>query len=1058
MKKQIIIPIAIASLLLAATAGAQELFSVNLWGPGRANQAGDTEYKRADWLRTLRLEDGQTSGVWQTSQWTNLNVATIAVNGTATITGSESSPATFKILNKRNQSAYRWTVLRDGTTDPTINAAYMTDGVATLIDGKVVGTEINGAGDTFPTPSVNAVIEVSGLTLPVYDVIFYFTMNYDQFGSGADAGKGYIDFNNTGLKEWKLPVGDNPTRLLPTTFTEIINSGDTGNYIHYKNVTGSSFTARVYGKGFNHGGIAGFQILEVDTVVGAVDPDVSTVVASPVYVPADDSSTSTVTVTLKDSIGIPVPGKNVTLATGGAAVINPAAPVETNAEGKAIFTVKSASSGAQVFTATNVTDDDQVITQTATVNFVGLADVGLSTVVASSDSVVANGSVTSTITVSLKDSNGFPAGGRSVTLAGSPGNAMINPAGGQITNTNGVATFTVSSSSIGTEVFTATADAQSISQTASVVFVDPATPFAINVNFEQFTPGPGTFAVKSELFGPAGGLASIWNQFAANSSSGALLDPAGIATGVAFTTNFSEGRSDGTGATPMLRSTLTDFGRGAARTFTITGLSPGALYDIWLTSFRNQPSAIERTYGRWTANNPTSSNSVQFIDNRDGQNGTTFVEGYNYAVFKTVVADETGNISFSGKGMMAADGADGDYRLGLSGFQIVPVGKAVITSFSAPGATTVIDQTAKTISLTVPAGTNLATLAPTFTLSSGICNPTSGAPPSPTFAVQNPATYTVTDDSTDPDTVNAYTVTVTVLAPPPPTTTLVIDLGTSPAGTLIAGGQFIGSGPVNLPIPALPSGSILRSIDVDAKLESTSGDSFASDLAVLLDTNPPTTGDNFALGITSTSGTTVFGPTSTLTWTGGNGGPGTPLVESKTASQWGAQIDLATTGVFLGNTYGNSDGTWSGTITLTYDVVSPGTPFENWAEGAPFDGDANGDGVSNGLAFLLGAANPGANALGLLPSVSKDPAGLVLSFNMLNADSRGDAALKVEHSSDLGLGDPWLAVAVPETSGSSGGVSFNVTAGNPLNSVTATIPGSEASDGKLFGRLSAEEN
>ncbi len=70
------------------------------------------------------------------------------------------------------------------------------------------------------------------------------------------------------------------------------------------------------------------------------------------------------------------------------------------------------------------------------------------------------------------------------------------------------------------------------------------------------------------------------------------------------------------------------------------------------------------------------------------------------------------------------------------------------------GTTGVIDQSAKTIALEVPFGTDLATLAPTFTLSSGTCDQTSGAPPSPTFAAQNPVDYVVTDTSTDPDTVN----------------------------------------------------------------------------------------------------------------------------------------------------------------------------------------------------------------------------------------------------------------------------------------------------------------
>ena len=86
---------------------------------------------------------------------------------------------------------------------------------------------------------------------------------------------------------------------------------------------------------------------------------------------------------------------------------------------------------------------------------------------------------------------------------------------------------------------------------------------------------------------------------------------------------------------------------------------------------------------------------------------------------------------------------------------------AEIISFGIPGASAVVDQAAKTIALTVPWvpwGTALATLNPTFTVSSGACDKPSGSAPSPSFAVQNPQTYSVNDNGT----INDYTVTVTV--------------------------------------------------------------------------------------------------------------------------------------------------------------------------------------------------------------------------------------------------------------------------------------------------------
>jgi hypothetical protein len=714
------------------------------------------------------------------------------------------------------------------------------------------------------------------------------------------------------------------------------------------------------------------------TFVDSADADLSTVQATPLFVNADGSSTSTVTVTLLAQGNIPIEGNAVSLSGNpGNAVITPPGTQITDANGVATFTVSSNTPGTEVFTATDTTDSI-VITQTASVNFVGPTSAGLSTVVASANSVVANGTTTSTITVSLKDADGFPAGGRDVTLAGSPGVAVIAPPTAVTTNAAGVATFTVSSNAQGTEVFAATATAGSvvITQTASVDFVDPSIPYAVNVNFNAFTGGnvpPGLTEVESELVGPAGGLGTRWNQFAANSSSGTLLDPTGIGTGVAFTTDFSEGRYDGTGATPMLRSTLTDFAKAQdapTRTFTITGLVPNEAYDVWLAAFRNQGAAGERIYGRWVANNPTTSAGVQYIDNRIGQNGTTFVEGYNYIVFTGVEANESGQISFVGDAMGTAEGADAEYRQGLCGFQIAPAA-----------------------------------------------------------------------------------------GPPPPTTTLVIDLGTSPAGTEIEGGTFIGNGPVNLPLPALPPGSILRSITMNAQLEATDNGTlgnWASDLSLLLDPTPENPGGDFSVEITN--GTGSFGGTVGLSWpTNANNGPVTPLVDTKTAADWSAvaPIDLATTGLFLGNAFVDDDfvagqgGTWSGTITLTYDLVGAGSDYDTWSGGAAADIDSNGDGVYNGVAWALNAPDPNANAIGLLPILdnTSDPTYVIFKFNRSDlANDDANTTIAVEYGNDL-VG--WTT-AVDDNDN----VDIIVNPGSPTDEVLVKLKRSTlAAGGRIFARL-----
>jgi hypothetical protein len=143
-------------------------------------------------------------------------------------------------------------------------------------------------------------------------------------------------------------------------------------------------------------------------------------------------------------------------------------------------------------------------------------------------------------------------------------------------------------------------------------------------------------------------------------------------------------------------------------------------------------------------------------------------------------------------------------------------------------------------------------------------------------------------------------------------------------------------------------------------------------------------------------------------------------------------------------------------------IAAVSTPYEDWADGGLFLDDDNGDGVANGLAFLLGADGKDANSLGRLPGPSNDNGKLVMTFDCLAAAARGTAVLKLQYSKDLGVADLWSSheVAVPGTEGSSdvGYVHFEATANGSLIHVVASVAASEASiDGKLFGRLQASE-
>jgi hypothetical protein len=141
-------------------------------------------------------------------------------------------------------------------------------------------------------------------------------------------------------------------------------------------------------------------------------------------------------------------------------------------------------------------------------------------------------------------------------------------------------------------------------------------------------------------------------------------------------------------------------------------------------------------------------------------------------------------------------------------------------------------------------------------------------------------------------------------------------------------------------------------------------------------------------------------------------------------------------------------------VRIEYTAESTGSPYSTWASGGElFTDDDNGDGVANGLAWILGASGPGVNALNKLPTVSYPSGFLQLDFTRENPYA--PAKLYVEYGNDL-VG--WTKLELPASSGTIGGdIEMTVTAGPP-DAVTVKIPTSHAAGGKLFGRLSATDN
>ncbi len=94
--------------------------------------------------------------------------------------------------------------------------------------------------------------------------------------------------------------------------------------------------------------------------------------AFPTGVTNDGVSTTTITVTLKDGLGRPSPGKLVTLSQGsGNSVIKSPNPAVTNSSGQIEFTATDITSETVTYSATDVTDGNLTFPGTAVVTFSG---------------------------------------------------------------------------------------------------------------------------------------------------------------------------------------------------------------------------------------------------------------------------------------------------------------------------------------------------------------------------------------------------------------------------------------------------------------------------------------------------------------------------------------------------------------------------------------------------------------------------------------------------------------------------------------------------------------
>ncbi len=337
----------------------------------------------------------------------------------------------------------------------------------------------------------------------------------------------------------------------------------------------------------------------VNFLAGSVaNANTSTVVASPTSVLANSVATSTITVTLQNATNGPVSGKTVFLSKKsgpGTPVINTISGT-SDANGQASFTVASTKAGADVFAAADVTDRSIVLTNTATVTFtVGPVSLAISTVVASPAYVPADNTSAAIITVMLRDatSNGVPNKTVSLSQTLGPGIPSITPVSGTTTDTNGAVAFSLSSITVGADVFTATDTDDGnlvLTNTATVTFLGLISwsGFATTVVDDSDVRTNGILVYAEHWAGFDGPVNGVYFTAAQNKVVGS--------SGGYETLNETNGYPQGSLSTNywnILRGKWYNAGNG--ETVTLNGLQAGHKYllQIWSSDPRYAPNQSE---------------------------------------------------------------------------------------------------------------------------------------------------------------------------------------------------------------------------------------------------------------------------------------------------------------------------------------------------------------------------------------------------------------------------------------------------------------------------------
>ncbi len=356
---------------------------------------------------------------------------------------------------------------------------------------------------------------------------------------------------------------------------------------------------------------------------------------------ANNSDFVTVTVTLKDANLNGVSGKTVGLTSNrsGFDTVTPST-LTTDSSGIALFRVKSTLAGTSTYTALNSTDSMTAGSVGVTFASAPLSP-SVSTVVSSLSTVEADGVLQATVTVTVKDALSNGLAGKTVVLTSNQSDS-ISPSSAT-TNASGVATFTVSSTTVRTSVLTATADSM-------VLSTQPTISFTARVpNLAQSTLGLSATSIFKN--GTSTATLTVKNSRGVQLNSGGLTVTFAASTGVGVSTGTFGAITDNGNGTYSSVFTATGKGTPTTMTATVTGYSGTVTAASTLTVQNTAPvmvpSPTHLLYLAGSYSFPSSSNSY-----------LPLVQGTSYTLAAATDADGdsvTFSCTYSTPGLQSTD-------------------------------------------------------------------------------------------------------------------------------------------------------------------------------------------------------------------------------------------------------------------------------------------------------------------------------------------------------------------------------------------------------------------